>query len=337
MNLSRTEGCTLTGALSVTTAISDGITIIHGPDGCTHHNVSLLHALWYEQDMNAFPRIFSSSLSETEIVFGGEGRLEQALQAARECRPGVICVLTSCVAAAIGDDVGAVCNRPDDVPIVVVPTGGFLGGGFSRGVTEALVSLSGFGEEASMNGGVNLIGEKNLEFEVEANFNEMARLLGLLRVPINLRFVRNVPAGAIAQLGSGSLNILREPALVEVGQSLQNRFGTPFLSSFPAGFKGTLDFLDQAAEHLGIDSSRAVGAERKNQERVAGTFTDMKGIHLSLDWYPEGSHRVLDELQDLFDIHFSEGGTAVRLPEPLPVGTTGMSRMLHRWRRACYA
>jgi nitrogenase molybdenum-iron protein alpha/beta subunit len=337
MNLSRTEGCTLTGALSVSTAVSDGITIIHGPDGCTHHNVSLLHALWYEQDMDAFPRIFSSSLSETEIVFGGEGHLEQSLMAARDSCPGVICVLTSCVAAAIGDDVAAVCNLPDDVPVVVIPTGGFLGGGFTRGVIEALVSLSGLGEPLKMNGGVNLIGEKNLEFEVEANFDEMARLLGLLGVPINLRYVRNVPAKAIARLGSASLNILREPALVEVGQTLQNRFGTPFLSAFPAGFGGTLDFLDQAAEYLDMESSRAVEAERNYQKGVVDLFADMRGTHLTLDRYPDDNHQVLNELQDLLDIHFSNRGIAVRFPEPLPVGTTGMSRMLHRWRRACRA
>jgi nitrogenase molybdenum-iron protein alpha/beta subunit len=337
MNLSRTEGCTLTGALSVSTAVSDGITIIHGPDGCSHHNVSLLHALWYEQDMNTFPRIFSSSLGESEIVFGGEDRLEQVLLAAQASRPGVIFVLTSCVAAAIGDDVRAVCNHPGDVPVVVIPTGGFLGGGFSRGVTEALVSLAVLGEKTATNGSVNLIGEKNLEFEVEANFSEMARLLGLLGVTINLRFVRNVSVGAIASLGSASLNILREPELVEVGQTLQDRFGTPFLSSFPAGFGATLDFLEQAAEYLCINSSSAVEAERRYQEQVTELFADMRGAHLALDRYPEGSHRVLEELQDRFDILFSNKGTVIRFPEPLPVGTAGMSRMLHRWRRACRA
>jgi nitrogenase molybdenum-iron protein alpha/beta subunit len=337
MNLSRTEGCTLTGALSVSTAISDGITVIHGPDGCTHHNVSLFHALWYEQEMNVFPRIFSSSLSETEIVFGGEMRLEQAVLAAHHQHPGVICVLTSCVAAAIGDDVGAVCSHFEDVPIIVIPTGGFLGGGFTRGVIEALTALTGLAEGMNDNGKVNLIGEKNLEFEVEANFDEMARLLGLLGVGINLRFVRNIPASAMKDLGSASLNILREPELVEVGRILQDRFGTPFISSFPAGFAGTLEFLDQTAEYLEIDSGKAIEAERKHQEKVAASFEDMRGSHLALDRYPESCHRVLDELRDQLDILISEKGTPVSFPEPLPIGTIGISRLLHRWRRACRA
>ena len=41
---SRLEGCTLTGALSVTTEVTDGVTIIHGPAGCSQHNASLLLA-----------------------------------------------------------------------------------------------------------------------------------------------------------------------------------------------------------------------------------------------------------------------------------------------------
>jgi nitrogenase molybdenum-iron protein alpha/beta subunit len=337
MNSSRTEGCTLTGALSVSTAISDGITIIHGPDGCTHHNFSLLHALWYEHDQIAFPGILSSALSETEIVFGGEKRLEQTLLDARSRKPGVICILTSCVAAAIGDDVQAVCDRIEDIPAMVIPTGGFLGGGFSKGVSEALLSLSGLGEEGTRNGKVNLIGEKNLEFEADANFEEIARLLALLGVGIQLRFVRNIPAASIARLGSASLNILRDPALADVGEALRMRFGTPFLSSFPVGFQGTLDFLEDVGERLDIDSSGAVSAEDTYQERLIASFGDLNGSEITVTSDPVAGHPALDELQELFDFVFTDHGTPLRFPDPAPVGTSGLTRMLHRWRRACRA
>jgi nitrogenase molybdenum-iron protein alpha/beta subunit len=337
MNSSRNEGCTLTGALSVSTAISDGITIIHGPDGCTHHNFSLLHALWYEHDQSLFPRIFSSALSETEIVFGGEKRLEQTLMTARDRKPGVICILTSCVAAAIGDDVQSVCDKIEDIPTIVIPTGGFLGGGFSRGVSEALLSLSGLGEQGTRNGSVNLIGEKNLEFEAEANFEEMARLLSLLGVGIQLRFVRNISTASIARLGSASLNILRDPSLADVGEALQIRFGTPFISSFPIGFRRTLDFLEIVGERLGIESSGAVYAEDKYQKRLIASFEDLRGSEIAIDKDPDVGHLVIDELQELFDFVFTDNGIPLRFPDPAPVGTSGLSRMLHRWRRACHA
>jgi nitrogenase molybdenum-iron protein alpha/beta subunit len=335
-NLSRTEGCTLTGALSVSTSIADGLTIIHGPDGCVHHNTSLLHALWHENEVGLFPRIYSSSMTETDVVFGGEERLGETLHFAQRLRPGIICILTSCVAAAIGDDVSSVCDRAG-VRAAVIPTGGFLGGGFSRGVSEALLALSTLGEKREENGAVNLIGEKNLEYEAEANFEEVSRLLALLGVRVQLRFVRNIPAHAIASLGSASLNILRDPSLADVGRALEARFGTPYLSSFPVGFGETLAFLRDIGEVLGTESSGAIDCEEKYQKKLAAAFTDLDGSAVTLDHEPSTNHALLDELVEEFGFVFTDQGIPVRLPDPLPVGTAGLSRLLHRWRRSCRA
>jgi nitrogenase molybdenum-iron protein alpha/beta subunit len=336
VNSSRTEGCTLTGALSVSTSIADGLTIIHGPDGCVHHNVSLLHALWHENEEGLFPRIYSSSMTEADVVFGGDDRLVETLRSAQCQRPGIICILTSCVAAAIGDDVSSVCDRAG-VRAVVIPTGGFLGGGFSRGVSEALLALSMLGETGEENGAVNLIGEKNLEYEAEANFEEVSRLLALLGVRVHLRFVRNISADAIPSLGSASLNILRDPSLDDVGKALEARFGTPFLTTFPVGFGETLSFLQDAGEMLGIESSGAIDCEERYQKDLAASFSDLDGSAVTLDREPAPGHALLDELRESFGLVFTDQGIPVRLPDPLPVGTTGLSRLLHRWRRSCRA
>ena len=63
MSTSRSEGCTLTGALSVTTGVKDAVTIIHGPAGCAHHNVSLFFSLLHEQDISAIPAIRCTDLA----------------------------------------------------------------------------------------------------------------------------------------------------------------------------------------------------------------------------------------------------------------------------------
>ena len=62
LNLSRYGGCTLTGALSVTTQVRDAITVVHGPKGCTHHNFSLLHATGLDNDRVLLPDMFSTGL-----------------------------------------------------------------------------------------------------------------------------------------------------------------------------------------------------------------------------------------------------------------------------------
>jgi nitrogenase molybdenum-iron protein alpha/beta subunit len=335
MDSSRTEGCTLTGALSVTTAVTDGITIIHGPDGCAHHNSSLLHALQVDSDIPFAPGILSTSLTETEVIFGGEEALEETIRYAAAREPGALCVLTSCVSAAIGDDVQAICRDFSDLPIVVVPTGGFLGGGFSHGVENALMALSDLGETGEQNGRVTLIGEKNLEYEVEANYQEICRLLSLLGVSIELRFVRNIPAAAVRNLGSASVNILRDPSLIPVGNALESRFGTPFIPAFPVGLEGTRVFLETVGRTLGIDSSRAVAVEQKNQNRLIESFHNVRGMVLSSGSNTPLALPVFEELQQIFDLSFDSQGKSVPIPDPFPVGTSGLSRMLHRWRRMC--
>ncbi|HET6581284.1 MAG TPA: nitrogenase component 1, partial [Methanoregula sp.] len=126
LNLSRSGGCTLTGALSVTTHVRDAITVIHGPKGCTHHNFSLLHATAVENERVSFPDIISTGLSESDIIFGGEGALRQTLDKAALKDCSVIFVLSTCLVETIGDDVAAVCRGSHGVPVIQIPTAGFL-------------------------------------------------------------------------------------------------------------------------------------------------------------------------------------------------------------------
>ncbi|MDO9036144.1 MAG: nitrogenase component 1, partial [Methanoregula sp.] len=75
IHTSRFGGCTLTGALSVTTHIRNTASIVHGPKGCTHHNFSLLHATGLDNETVTLPTLISTDLCESDIVFGGEGAL----------------------------------------------------------------------------------------------------------------------------------------------------------------------------------------------------------------------------------------------------------------------
>lgn len=339
LNSSRSEGCTLTGALSVTTSVQDAITIIHGPSGCAHHNFSLLHASGLDNDSFCIPAILSSGMQEQDVIFGGEKALGFAIARAEAMHPASIFVLTSCIPDTIGDDTGAVCAARNVVPTYLVPTGGFLGGGFYAGYQNALLSLSSSATRGDPRPEVSIIGEKNLEFEVEQNYREVVRLLARLGLQVGLRFVRNIRFADISLLGIGSLNILREPALEPVGRIFQDRFGTPYVSSFPTGFTGTLRFLEQVGEETGIDSREAIRQEEKIQKAVVSSFRDLQGKAISFG--EPVTEPVIDanlgDLFDALDLTLSDRGKNVPVPVPFPVGTTGISRMLHRWRRALHA
>lgn len=340
IHTSRFGGCTLTGALSVTTHVRNTASIVHGPKGCTHHNFSLLHATGLDNETVTLPPLVSTALCESDIVFGGEGALLRTLDAVAERYLDAIFVLSTCIVDTIGDDVAAICCREYGVPVVIVPTAGFLGGTFQNGVANALCAIADTAAPGPVNDCVNIIGEKNLEYEVEENYTEVIRLLGTLGIPVNLRFVHDITFDEIGMLGAARLNILREPALMPVGNYLKQRFGTPFIPTFPLGLSGTLSFVEAVAGTFGIDSSHAVEKEHLFQRDTLAGFSDLKDMDASFDPAmsdPDGVYSS-SEVAEALRMHMKKPGTScVPLGPGTPVGTTGVRRMLHRWRRQLHA
>ncbi|MGA2917342.1 nitrogenase component 1 [Methanoregula sp.] len=338
VNSSRLGGCTLTGALSVTSRIRDAATIVHGPKGCSHHNFSLLHATWLDNDEILLPDLVSTGLSEQDIVFGGEAALRRSLDRAAGRNVKAIFVLSTCIVETIGDDVESVCEQEYGLPVIHIPTAGFLGGTFQDGVNNALITLAGTVDPGDKVPGVNVIGEMNLEYEVEENYTEIARLLDGLGLPVSLRFVHDIPFDRISRLGSAQLNILRNTALVPVGRYLEDRFGTPFIPSFPHGLSDTLAFLESVASCCTIDGRDSLERERSLQAEMIAAFGDLHGSRAVFDnlWPGQEGLAAAQELAGALGLS-PGGGNDARLPVSSAVGTAGLRRMLHRWRRTIHA
>ncbi|MDD1673338.1 MAG: oxidoreductase [Methanomicrobiales archaeon] len=330
------EGCTILGALSVTTGVKDALSIVHGPNGCAHHNFSLLHATLATDTDSRFPHIVSTHLSEDDIIFGGEEALERAIREGLERDVGGIFILNTCIVDTIGDDTAAVCRKSWRVPVIYLPTAGFLGGGFSRGMLNALQTLAIHAKpREKVPRAVSLIGEKNLEYEVEENYTEISRLLESLGLHVYLRFVRDITIADLTEISRSGLNILREPELMPLGDLLRQRYGTPFVDRFPRGFIGTLTFLQDVARTLGIPCEDAVAYEMEHQTRVLAKFQDLEGIavHLGRDT----SNSFLREMVDLLGMFERNDGIHLPIPIPEPVGTGGVERLFHHWRRTICA
>jgi nitrogenase molybdenum-iron protein alpha/beta subunit len=333
---SRMEGCTVLGALSVTTSVRDALTIVHGPSGCAHHNFSLLHATLQASSEPRFPRILSTNLSEDEIIFGGEESLERTITRAQCEDAGGIFVLNTCVVDTIGDDTAAVCRKSWKIPVVYLPAAGFLGGGFNKGMLYALQTISRQGVPSeAIPLSATVIGEKNLEYEVEENYREVVRLLELLGVRVRFRFIRNIRVGEIREIARSALNILREPELAPMGRLLFLRFGIPYLDSFPVGFEGTLLFLESVARSLHIESAEVLERERERQEEICTHFADLRGVGITFGKQPISP--CCADLVSRTGMVLREDGIQLPIPIPDPVGTRGTERLLHRWRRIIHA
>jgi nitrogenase molybdenum-iron protein alpha/beta subunit len=310
------------------------VTIVHGPAGCSHHHVSLLLTALLDRPDARMPVILSDDLNETDVIFGGEGALAAALEEAVALSPGSIAVLSTCVAEAIGDDCRAVADRVGRIPVVVVPAGGFLGGGFHDGERAALAA---YGElaaslpfpDAGDGPVIALVGEKNLEYEADRHAAELARLLGRLDLEPGLRFVREAATAALGLLPRADLLVLRDPGLAPVADALPVRAGTPRIDGFPVGLSGTLAFVRSAGRALGVDPDAACEAEAAYQEAVLARFGGLAGSRVRL---PRACGWAV-ELADALGLTVRSDGTHVPVPDPAPVGTAGLSRLLSRWGR----
>jgi len=330
----RSDGCTLAGALSVAAAVADGVTIVHGPSGCSHHHVSLLLTALLDRPDARLPVLLSDNLGEREVIFGGEEALDEALDEAAARSPGSIAVLSTCVSEAIGDDCAAVAERISSVPIVVIPAGGFLGGGFYEGERAALgayAALSARLPPPDLDEGavIALVGEKNLEYEADSHAAELNRLLGRLDLGVGLRFVREAPTAAFGLLPLADLLILREPALEAVVDRFPVRPRTPRIHGFPVGLSATLAFLKSTGRALGRDPAAACEAEAAHQETVLARFGGLSGARVCLTDAPHWA----TELAVALGMTLEPAGTVLPVPEPAPVGTVGVAHLLSRWGR----
>jgi nitrogenase molybdenum-iron protein alpha/beta subunit len=314
--------------------VADGVTVVHGPAGGAHHHVSLLLTALLDRPCTRLPVLLSDDLGEPEVIFGGEGALAGALDEALARSPGSIAVLSTCVAEAIGDDCRAVAERVSAVPVVVVPAGGFLGGGFHDGERAALaayaslsarLSVPDHGEEPV----IVLVGEKNLEYEADSHATELGRLLGRLDLEVGLRFVREAPTASIGLLPATDLLVLREPGLAMVADRFPVRAGTSCIPGFPVGLTATLAFLVSVGRALGIEAEAACEAEAAHQDAVLARFGGLSGARVRLH---DGPRWAL-ELADALGMTVHPEGAPVPVPDPAPVGTAGLARLLSRWGR----
>lgn len=110
------RGCCYAGCKGVVVGpIKDAVTITHGPIGCAFYSWGTRRNKAkpsYEGEQNFMPYSFCTDMRPTDIVFGGEKKLEQGIDEIMEMfHPKCIFICSTCPIGLIGDDVQAVARR----------------------------------------------------------------------------------------------------------------------------------------------------------------------------------------------------------------------------------
>ena len=110
------RGCTYAGCKGVIMGpTSDIVNLVHGPIGCSFY-------AWLtrrnqtdginEGNENYIPYCMSTDMQDSDIIFGGEKKLEAAIQEAYDLfHPKAIAVFATCPVGLIGDDIHAVSKK----------------------------------------------------------------------------------------------------------------------------------------------------------------------------------------------------------------------------------
>ena len=217
------HGCAFAGALNITTQIKDAVTIVHGPTNCVHIASNAIvssglrtlrqHRIPIEEQLH--PRIQLSKIDDNAVIFGAGELLEEQINRALNSSAKIVFIVGTCPSAIIGEDldrsIHMATNGSPPKPVLPIAADGNLAGDYMQGLINA--SIQGAAElidpEVSTRDNlVNIVAEKNIAANTEANFIIISKLLHSIGIEVNCRFVRHVSSEAIRNFKRAPLNLL---------------------------------------------------------------------------------------------------------------------------------
>ena len=230
-------------------AVQGAIVLEYGPAGTTHYSMGLYGGL----GLRFQNRLFTTHMSEDDVVMGDVTRLEEAIiELDKSYAPKVIFVVASSVTAVIGTDIKGVCRYMQNevkAKLVAFEQGGFRGD-YSVGLAETykLLVRNLPQKYATQEAGVyNIIGASAWRYRMASDIWEVKSLLG-------------------EAMGKAQVNIVLGNEGLAAAQYLEEKFGTPYVYAVPYGYSGTVSFLEQVGAAVGKASEPIVLMRIKMKE-----------------------------------------------------------------------
>jgi nitrogenase iron protein len=260
------QGCAFNGAMHTVMQIGNTAILAHGPRSCAH--ISYLgmasSALRIERrcgssfKLSSLSSIQSSEMDENISIFGGGESLERGILNSLTTDPEALFVVTTCAAGIIGDDVAesiekARASMDKEIPVIPIQTEGDIAGDYMQGIINAMMAVANHYIDRDIHcdpQAVNIVGEKNLAGNTDANFATVKELLQALGLHINCRFLRNCTGIQLRNFMRGRLNLLASADRCgrAIRDFLVDRYQATFLDDpFPIGFEATADWLTRIA------------------------------------------------------------------------------------------
>ena len=312
------HGCAFTGAVNTLTQIRDAVTLAHGPHSCAHIASSTMlssglatlrrHGIHIPEQLS--PALVSTELSDAAMIHGGLDAFRGGLRHVLDQPPETVFVVTTCPAGVIGDDLDQALNEVPATtpPILRISTDGDIEGDYLQGVINACTEGAGRLIDPTVQPSddcVNVVAEKNIALNADANFEEMERLLAMLGIRVHCRFVRRTSVHQVREFLRAPLNL---PAYLDhlggvLRDYLREHFDCAFAENpFPSGFHETERWLHEIARFFDrLDRAEAAfeTMRREYQDGIDALRPHLAGTRLMLVTYNHDVDWILETAFDL--------------------------------------
>lgn len=270
------RGCCYAGCKGVVLGpIKDMVHITHGPIGCAYYTWGTRRnkADAGEDGKNYLAYSFSTDMQESDVVFGGEKKLEQACREAYEIfKPNGMTISSTCPVGLIGDDVHAVARRMEEelgVTIFACSCEGYKGVSQSAGHH---IANNAFMKKVFGNGGgktyegfkVNILGEYN----IGGDGWEIGRILDKIGYTVISIMTGDGALTEMLDAHQADLNVVQcHRSINYIAEMFETKYGTPWMKVNFIGVQGTIESIRNMAKFFG-DEELIARTEQVIKEEV---------------------------------------------------------------------
>lgn len=268
------RGCCFAGCKGVVIGpIIDMVHIVHGPIGCAYYSWGTRRNKGKARPggKNFLTYSFSTDMQESDIVFGGEKKLYQAIEEAYEIfQPRAISVTATCPVGLIGDDIHQVAKRASQalgIPVLAFSCEGYKGVSQSAGHhianNKLMADVVGTGEMTEKKPySISMLGEYN----IGGDEWEISRVLSKIGYHIITTMTGNSVYDEISQAHHADLNLVQcHRSINYIADMIETKYGLPWIKVNFIGIEAISQSLRDMAKYFGdgdlIARTEAVIAE----------------------------------------------------------------------------
>ncbi|WP_238917334.1 nitrogenase component I subunit alpha [Clostridium sp. YIM B02555] len=231
------RGCCYAGCKGVVLGpLKDIVVLTHGPIGCGYYSWGTRRnkAAVQKGDGNFIQYCFSTNLSESDIVFGGEKKLKAAIKEIVEIfNPKAIFICATCPVGLIGDDLPAVATESKElygIDVLSFPCEGYKGVSQSAGHhianNKLIKSVIGTMEYTPKTHSVNILGEYNIGGDAW----EIERILKKVGIEVISVMTGDASIDDIRKAHTADLNLVQcHRSINYIAEMMKVQYGTSWL------------------------------------------------------------------------------------------------------------